>query len=52
MTLVEDVRAFNTYQNDPNKSDPVSAHNSTTVNHDYVPYVPSSLRSVRVPVDA
>jgi len=37
MTLVEDVRAFNTYQNDPNHSDPDPAHNSTTMSHDYVP---------------
>ena len=39
MTLVEDVKAFNSYQNGSNHSAGVSSGNSTTVSHDYVPYV-------------
>jgi len=37
MTLVEDVRAFNSYQNDSSRSDALSSNNSTTMSHDYVP---------------
>lgn len=39
MTLVEDVKAFNSFQNGPNHSAGVSSDNSTTTSHDYVPYV-------------
>jgi len=37
MTLVGDVKAFNSYQNDPSRSDALSSNNSTTMSHDYVP---------------
>jgi len=37
MTLVDDVKAFNSYQNGPSHSAGVSSGNSTTVSHDYVP---------------
>lgn len=38
MTLVEDVKAFNSFQNGPNHAAGVTSGNST-VSHDYVPYV-------------
>ena len=38
MTLVDDVKAFNYFQNDPSLEDAFSSHNSTT-SHDYVPCV-------------
>jgi len=37
MTLVQDVQAFNAYQNDPNRSDALSRSNSTDVSRDYIP---------------
>jgi len=37
MTLVEDVEAFNAYQNGHDRMDTHSSDNSTTVSHDYVP---------------
>ena len=40
MTLVEDVKAFNSFQDDPDSSHTVSSDNSTTISHDYVPCVP------------
>jgi hypothetical protein len=40
MTLVDDVEAFSSYQNDPSRLNPPSSDNSTTVSHDYIPYVP------------
>lgn len=38
MTLVDDVEAFNKYQNSP-ISNTTSSDNSTAFSHDYVPYV-------------
>jgi len=37
MTLVKDVEAFNSFQNDPNRSDAFSSSNSTAAGHDYIP---------------
>jgi len=37
MTLVDDVEAFNSFQNAPNSSGTLSSDNSTTIAHDYVP---------------
>jgi hypothetical protein len=42
LTLVDDIKAFNAYQNAPNHSDALSSGNSTTTSHDYVPYVSSN----------
>ena len=50
MTLVEDVKAFNSFQNgsESSGSGATSSDNSTAISHDYVPYVPPSGRSTRV----
>jgi len=37
MTLVDDVEAFNSYQNDPSRSNASSSNSSMTASHDYIP---------------
>lgn len=37
MTLVQDVQAFNSFQNDPNRSNASPSDNSTSASHDYIP---------------
>jgi hypothetical protein len=37
MTLVHDVEAFNSYQNNPSRTNVHSSDNSTTVSRDYIP---------------
>jgi hypothetical protein len=37
MTLVQDVEAFNSYQNDPERSNALPSNSSTAFSHDYIP---------------
>jgi len=37
LTLVEDVKAFNAYQDNSDPTNSPASHNSTTISHDYVP---------------
>lgn len=39
MTLVDDVKAFNAYQNNPDSSNASHMGNSTVMSQDYIPYV-------------